>query len=111
MTSIGSENFWKLYRDLPPHIREAARETLVIADGFSCREQIAQTTDRQALHTAQVLHMATRDGERGPAGPCPERRHVDPSPRPPSLAASVMLLGAAAVLCALILNQRRSRHV
>jgi hypothetical protein len=31
---------------------------LVIADGFSCREQIAQTTDRRALHLSEVLAMA-----------------------------------------------------
>jgi hypothetical protein len=31
---------------------------LIIADGFSCREQIVQTTDRQALHLAEVIHMA-----------------------------------------------------
>jgi hypothetical protein len=32
-----------------------------VADGFSCREQIAQGTRRRALHLAQVLHMAIRD--------------------------------------------------
>ena len=35
-----------------------ARDTLIVADGFSCREQIAQTTDRRALHLAEVLRMA-----------------------------------------------------
>ncbi len=45
---------------LLPAVREAAPETLIIADGFSCREQIAQTTDRQALHLAQVLQLALR---------------------------------------------------
>ena len=39
-------------------IRNASRETLIIADGFSCREQIRQATDREALHTAQVLQLA-----------------------------------------------------
>jgi len=32
--------------------------TLVIADGFSCREQIKSRTDRRGLHLAQVLKMA-----------------------------------------------------
>jgi hypothetical protein len=36
-------------------VRAAAAQTLVIADGFSCREQISQLTGRQALHTADVL--------------------------------------------------------
>jgi Fe-S oxidoreductase len=43
---------------LLPEVRNASKETLIIADGFSCREQIRQTTDREALHTAQVLQLA-----------------------------------------------------
>ncbi|HLJ80240.1 MAG TPA: FAD-linked oxidase C-terminal domain-containing protein, partial [Ktedonobacterales bacterium] len=42
-------------RVLLPAVRDAAKDTLILADGFSCREQIAQCTDRQALHIAQVL--------------------------------------------------------
>lgn len=45
-------------RVLLPAVRTAAPDTLIIADGFSCREQIVQTTDRQALHLAEVIHMA-----------------------------------------------------
>jgi FAD/FMN-containing dehydrogenase/Fe-S oxidoreductase len=45
-------------RVLLPAVRQADQETLLIADGFSCREQIEQTTDRRALHVAQVLQMA-----------------------------------------------------
>ena len=45
-------------RVLLPLVREAASETLIIADGFSCREQIRQGTGRQALHLAEVLRMA-----------------------------------------------------
>jgi hypothetical protein len=33
---------------------------LVIANGFSCREQIAQAAGREALHLAEVLQMAMR---------------------------------------------------
>ena len=46
---------------LLPEIRRALPETLVIADGFSCREQIRQGTAREALHLAQVLQMAMGD--------------------------------------------------
>ncbi len=35
---------------LLPAVRDASQDTLIIADGFSCREQIAQATDRQAVH-------------------------------------------------------------
>jgi len=45
---------------LLPAVRQAARDTLVIADGFSCREQIAQCTDRRALHLAQAMQLALR---------------------------------------------------
>jgi FAD/FMN-containing dehydrogenase/Fe-S oxidoreductase len=42
-------------RVLLPAVRQADRDTLIVADGFSCREQISQTTGRQPLHLAQVL--------------------------------------------------------
>ena len=48
-------------RALLPAVRNAAKDTLIVADGFSCREQIAQTTDRTALHLAEVLRMALRE--------------------------------------------------
>src|SRR5713101_4007846 len=48
-------------RVLLPAVRDAAKDTIIIADGFSCREQIAQATDRRALHIAQVLQMALHD--------------------------------------------------
>jgi Fe-S oxidoreductase len=45
-------------RVLLPKVREAAEDTLIIADGFSCREQIEQQTARKGLHLAEVLQMA-----------------------------------------------------
>jgi len=52
-------------RRLLPAVRAAAPDTLIVADGFSCREQIEQATGRRALHLAEVLRMALgslRDG-------------------------------------------------
>jgi Fe-S oxidoreductase len=49
-------------RVLLPQVRAADRDALIIADGFSCREQIAQATDRRALHMAEVLHLAMFGG-------------------------------------------------
>jgi FAD/FMN-containing dehydrogenase/Fe-S oxidoreductase len=43
---------------LLPAVRDADPDTLIIADGFSCREQIRQLTDRRPLHLAEVLRMA-----------------------------------------------------
>ncbi|HET8584760.1 MAG TPA: hypothetical protein VFM89_03385, partial [Casimicrobiaceae bacterium] len=51
---------------LLPEVRTAPPDCLVIADGYSCREQIAQCTDRHAVHLADVLKMAL-------AGEPPER--------------------------------------
>jgi len=42
-------------RVLLPAVRAAAPETLLVADGFSCREQIAQNSDRRAVHFAEVI--------------------------------------------------------
>jgi len=39
-------------------VRKASPEHLIIADGFSCREQVAQCTNRRALHLAEVIQMA-----------------------------------------------------
>jgi Fe-S oxidoreductase len=51
-------------RVLLPAVRSASADTLVMADGYSCREQIAQTTTRHALHLAEVLAMALDGGTR-----------------------------------------------
>jgi FAD/FMN-containing dehydrogenase/Fe-S oxidoreductase len=59
--------------ELLPAVRKAPADWLIIADGFSCREQIAQGTDRHALHLAEVLQMVLD----GPALPC----HSDRSQR------------------------------
>jgi hypothetical protein len=48
----------------------------VIANGFSCREQVAQGTDRQALHLAEVLQLAQHSGPSGLVGSYPERAIV-----------------------------------
>ena len=40
---------------LLPAVQAADPITLVVADGFSCREQIAQLASRKALHFAEVL--------------------------------------------------------
>ena len=40
---------------LLPTLRETDADTLVLADGFSCRTQIAHGSNRRALHLAEVL--------------------------------------------------------
>jgi FAD/FMN-containing dehydrogenase/Fe-S oxidoreductase len=83
---------------LLPAVRAQERETIIIADGFSCREQIAQTTDRRALHLAQVLDMAGREGPGGPAkSAAPEAGYPDAQSRP-AARLSVGLAFAAGVV-------------
>jgi hypothetical protein len=57
--------------ELLPAVRKAPADWLIIADGFSCREQIAQGTNRRALHLAEVLQMAL-DPSRESNDPYPE---------------------------------------
>jgi FAD/FMN-containing dehydrogenase/Fe-S oxidoreductase len=54
--------------ELLPAVRQAPTDWLIVADGFSCREQIAQETDRHALHLAEVLQMALRESAETPEG-------------------------------------------
>src|SRR2546430_955074 len=46
--------------ELLPAVRPAPADRLIIADGFSCREQIAPGSGRHALHLAEVLQMALK---------------------------------------------------
>ena len=61
---------------LLPAVRQADPGTLVVADGTSCRHQIADGAGRQALHAARVLAMSvdrhrTQDG----TAPAPHAAH------------------------------------
>jgi Fe-S oxidoreductase len=94
-------------RVLLPAVRSADKNTLIITDGFSCRSQILSRTDRRALHLAQVMQIALRDGgelsEAYPeSGQFGERPPL-PNPR------SVMLLGAVLAGGALAWRWRSSR--
>jgi Fe-S oxidoreductase len=47
-------------RVLMPAVRRTGPGTLIVADGFSCREQIAQATGRNPIHLAEVMQTALR---------------------------------------------------
>src|ERR687889_1007099 len=62
-------------RRLLPAVRDAEEGAIIMADGFSCKTQVAQGTDRRPLHTAQVIKMALdQDHQVVPPGGCPEAR-------------------------------------
>ena len=58
-------------RVLLPRVRSEAKDTLILADGFSCRSQIEQQTDRVGIHLAEALKLAIDHTAREPY---PERR-------------------------------------
>ncbi len=61
--------------ELLPAVRKAPADWLIIADGFSCREQIAQGTGRHALHLAEVLQLALNPSQLD-SDPYPESAQV-----------------------------------
>lgn len=81
-------------RTLLPAVRQAPADELVIANGFSCMEQIGQGSGRRPLHLAQVLQMALHHEQGHDHEPFPEKSYplVKPGPRP---AATTVLLGVA----------------
>ena len=89
---------------LLPAVREAGPQTLIITDGFSCREQIEQATDRCALHLAEVLHLAMQ--QEGEATAYPERPYLDEmrSPNGEEGARTTALLAAGGFAASALLS-------
>jgi hypothetical protein len=91
-----------------PAVRSAELDTVIVADGFSCKTQIEQAgTGRGALHVAQVIKMAREHGADGYRGEFPEKlyNHVRPEPgirrrarRFATTGATIAALGAVVVL-------------
>ena len=48
--------------ELLPAVRQAPDDYLIVADGFSCREQITQCTGRETLHLAELIRLALHNG-------------------------------------------------
>src|SRR5215218_9330253 len=95
-------------RRLLPTARNAGNDTLLIADGFSCKTQVEHATERRALHTAQIIKMALDHGENGPEGGYPERRYPDVVPNGARRdLKTVALVGGAAVGGVLLWNLGR----
>ncbi|HEY3580329.1 MAG TPA: (Fe-S)-binding protein, partial [Pyrinomonadaceae bacterium] len=87
-------------RVLLPAVREQDKDTLIITDGFSCREQIAQTTERQALHLAEVIQMALHQSGQRNGEEYLERHYLAAHKPKASLSAAEvgLLIGAGALL-------------
>ena len=85
-------------RKLFPALRAASPSTLLVADGFSCREQVRHATGRMPFHVAEVLQMGLRGEEPPPAGPVSQPRRRRPVVAAILAAGTLLLLGAAALL-------------
>src|SRR5665213_2509164 len=76
--------------------RSAPRDVLIVSDGFSCREQILQETDRRALHLSQVLQMGLKEGPEGPIDGFPEQRYASPE-KTGAVPVGILLAGSTLV--------------
>jgi FAD/FMN-containing dehydrogenase/Fe-S oxidoreductase len=98
-------------RILLPAVREADQDTFIIADGFSCREQITQTTDRRPLHLAEVIQLALQqDDQNSPTSSDLQREGrvpLVPSPTALALSGGIGLLCLGALLWILSKKNRR----
>ena len=96
-------------RRLLPAVREAADSIIIVADGFSCREQISQQTEREALHLAEVIQLAREasisNGE-PPEARLAARKKASRRNARWRAAAVLVLIGGAAVLFARRMGQR-----
>jgi len=91
-------------RVLLPIVRKASEDTIIIADGFSCREQIVQETHRTPLHFAQVLQMAIKEGEQGASTFLPETNYAKPARSIKDEVRTAAIIGASAVAVGLIVR-------
>lgn len=96
-------------RALLPEVRKAPVSTLIIADGFSCKEQIAQETHRHALHLAEVLRLGLSSEQQAVPTVYPERNFVQrrQSAQKRSMARAAVLSGLALATFGLAWLSRR----
>nr|WP_245004932.1 FAD-binding and (Fe-S)-binding domain-containing protein [Paraburkholderia sacchari] len=57
---------------LLPLVRKAPRETLIVTNGFSCREQIEQGAGRHTLHIAELALRSLEQGQSNQTSRVPE---------------------------------------
>ena len=99
-------------RVLLPAVRNAAPEALIITDGFSCQEQIGQSTNRRAVHLAEAIQAAIHQKR---LGEFPERQLLPKNTGADSfelraalaLGAGALLVGGGVWLALRHLNKRR----
>jgi FAD/FMN-containing dehydrogenase/Fe-S oxidoreductase len=92
---------------LLPAVRAASDETLVVANGFSCKTQIEHArTGRRALHLGQVMRLAASSSGELPARIRPERITPVGRPHPPRWQRAARLAAAGAAAAAAVTGAR-----
>jgi Fe-S oxidoreductase len=80
-------------RVLLPSVRSADRDTVIVADGFSCRQQISHGTRRRAMHLAEILQMGLH-----PSQPRSKRGYVEDGHTEPKHGVPMLSMLAVAAL-------------
>jgi Fe-S oxidoreductase len=107
-------------RVLFPAVREASADTVIVADGFSCRTQIEQGTKRRAVHLAQLVKTAIEAEPARAQGPPERSREQSPIEATPAngradhrgakiTALSAASIGAVSVAAAVATRRRAQR--
>jgi Fe-S oxidoreductase len=95
---------------LLPAVRESEPDTLVVANGFSCKTQIADAgTGRRALHAAQVIKMAREHASREEVMRRPEPSAARRTVRVTAGAAAVALPAAALGVVTAVITRKAAR--
>jgi Fe-S oxidoreductase len=87
---------------LLPAVRKTKTDTIIVANGFSCKTQIEQSdVNRKAVHSAQVMKMARDYGISTYRGSHPER-DLPPPPAPSLLIRAARTAGAVSAAAAIL---------
>jgi hypothetical protein len=91
-------------------IRRTGAETIVIADGFSCRRQISDGAGRWAMHPAEIIALALDAKRSGVPELVDERRYLEPPAEPPKGTALAAAVAGAGLLVALLVSRRTPKR-
>ena len=94
-------------RVLFPSVRVAAPDTVIVADGFSCRQQISHGTPRHAMHLAEVLQIGLRPSRPRSKRGYVEDGHIEPEHGLPVL--PIVALAGLVSVAGLFLASRKRR--
>jgi FAD/FMN-containing dehydrogenase/Fe-S oxidoreductase len=81
---------------LLPAVRKAGDDTLLVADGFSCREQIRHGSGRRALHPVEIVELALRRARIGSAREV-ENSRSEPPPKPSTAPLAALALAGGLI--------------